>query len=668
MNKFKNQMTEKINNIPVIIILATNNLTMNIETMQKRVNMSIPETFLSLSNDVIVLVASNNTKVLMTKGCFDIFETLVLENHTVLNDLPSFNFEMLNLVHVDGNVPANLIKLKGVNGYIDLNILYTTDYIPENILIGLCDRACIPKINLDMLHPKLLTMYTKLRENPELDNVRQELYNIASSDESGSDKHKELIAKYNSIKSKKYNIEQSSLLKALNNLMSYIAEYKRDATSIVFGSNRANRAVVFDNHELDKLDDCIQIECPILMDIGDACIMLKCPEKLNYIEEYTSDYAMESPFEFGTWLADLVTPGIYCYDMAKNMRINPYSREEVIGFLPLSTNPTIIMKHMSKLFGKNREMWHFVRGFISMLVHACNKEWVDKVPITQCLRKLFDEYNVTIDLKGGSDKVSLLKAFEHVLRNYSTCLRDRTYGDNVAIMNIAKFIMPQYVFDKEKIEGMISVIKEFAFLLNEHKQNVNMIKYVMCVDEYDHYVKYIGGVKGLIAQLLWYDTTGSYKLMKLQMATNKALTDKKFGPSLICAFNGIAFDESILECKLPEPTGIHFEEEKFSGKISDRIDAGIMPDTRCVFCGVNFHLRVDKLDHLRYKLGNHFYNGHLSVVHTISKLGKTANTKDLFVEVKRRLYKKYGDKSKFLHTQRCKNRLLEFIEKMKTQS
>lgn len=42
-----------------------------------------------------------------------------------------------------------------------------------------------------------------------------------------------------------------------------------------------------------------------------ACILIKVPDNINYLEEYTSDYAMESPFEFGSWLAKLVTPGVF---------------------------------------------------------------------------------------------------------------------------------------------------------------------------------------------------------------------------------------------------------------------------------------------------------------------------------------------------------------------
>lgn len=660
MDRFKTAMYGKVGTIPIIVILTVPSLDVQINQLAG-VDLSISDPFLSLSNDVIIVITSGTTsRTLMSKGCFDIFEVAGLEPTTVVSSLPLFDMSMLKLVCVTGGVPSNLIKLRGIDGYVDLNVLYTLNDIPVSVITGLCDRACIPKMNLDVLHRQLTTMLQHYRQNPELDAIRQELFTIATSSDAGSDRHKELIATYEEVRKRKFTPESSDKVKAITDLLTLIADYKRDSTSIAFGSNRANRAIVFDDSQLMYLGECVRIECPILMSDGDACILLKAPVRPDYISEFTSDYAMEAPFEFGTWLTDLVTPGMYCHNMASNVTQNPYTRESVIGFLPLSTNPSVIMKHMSKLFGGNREMWHFVRGYIAMLTCLYEKDWANKDAIMTCLQGLFLNYNSTLDLKGGSDKVPIKNSFEHVLSNYSTCLRDRTYNDVLTIIKIAKLVMPGFAFSEDRIVGMISVVREFQTLLDLHKSATDMLNHVMTVDNLGHYVSYVGGIKGVIAQLLWNDVNGDYKLLKLQLAIDKSLTDRRFGRLLRCAFNGEPFDDSVLECKLAEPTGVHFGAETYTGPSM----FGILPKCVCTFCGATFTTSQEKFLHLRAELGPYFFNGHLAVYHAVSDLGKLASVEDLFRCAKRQLYAMYGSRAKFLHTQRCKTRLLQFIATM----
>lgn len=663
MERFKKSMIGKLNNSPVIIIFAVPSFDMTLEDLQSRyINMSIPETFLSLSNDVAILITNkqHNHKILMTKGCFNYLEAMTLAKNTFLNSLPNFNFKSLSDISVIGGLPSHMIKLKTMSNYIDLNVLYKQDDLSLEFLEGLCDRTLFPKFDLSLMHAMITKINRKLAENPELDAVRNELFEMSTSPDAGSEKHKQLIAKYNEVKSKKNTVINKSKLVAINKLLENISEYQRDSTSIVFGSNRAMRSTTFNTLELDFLGNCEQVECPILLEKGDGCILLKCPENQNYIEEYTSDYAMEAPFEFGTWLTKLVTPGMYCHEIAKISKINPFTRDKLIGYLPLSDDPGVIMKHMSKLFGGNKELWHFVRGYISMMVYACDCNWVDKNKIIPSIKKLVANYNATIDLKGGSDKVPLETAFKHVLTNYSVCMRDRTRVDNLAIIKIVRTLMPDFNFEEQKIIGMSNTVGTFAELLNKHKQCDNMIKYVMDVDDYGHYVNYKTGLQGLIAQLLWYDVNGEYRLLKLQLAIDKALGDKKFGKELKKSMMGEKFDETILECAFSEPKGDHTGEPLYLQWTKEGL-----PELQCIYCGQHFCDTQSKLQHLKLKFGNHFYNGHLACKHAVQELGVNASEKELFKCAKERLYKWYGDKNKALHTKRCKNRLLFFINKFK---
>lgn len=666
MKKFKDSITGKLKSCPVLIIFAVPKFDMTLKSLQERyINMSIPESFLSLSNDVAILITEGSRsshKVLMAKGCFDCLETCELSDDTLMTYLPNFNFNSLRNISVLEGLPSHIIKLKTCQEYIDLNVLYLQDDLSPEILEGLCDRTLLPKFNLASMHTMITRINRKLTENPELDAVRKELFEISTSGDAGTDKHREVIAKYNEIKTKKNVGVNKIKLSMINKLLEHLSEYQRNNTNITFGSNRAMRSTVFSASELEILGNCEQVECPILLGEGDGCVLLKFPENKNYIEEYTGDYAMEAPFEFGTWLTKLITPGLYCQEIAETLKENPMTRDKILGYLPLSDNPGVIMKHMSKLFGGNRELWHFVRGYISMMVHACDNNWVEKDKIIPSIKRLFANYNATLDLKGGNDKVPLKRAFEYVLTNYSTCMRDRTRGDNFAIMKIAKTILPEFVFDEQKITGMVNVVGVFVDLLAKYKQGENMLNYVMDVDDYGHYVTYKRGLYGLVAQLLWYDTNGEYRLLKLQIAIDKSMNDKRFGKEIRKAMKGDQFDESILECAFEEPhDNDHFGEPKHLVWTNTGL-----PELQCVYCGKHFDNTKEKLDHLRQKFGNHFYNGHLACKHAVMELGPLKSEKELFKRAKENLFRAYGDKNKALHTQRCKEKLLFFINKFTT--
>lgn len=667
MDKFQQLSKDYINDIPIIVIFTVDS-DMTINTMQIYVNMSIPEAFLSISNNVIIFVTfSNYHYVLMSKGCFmNYYEPVNFVAETKLTELPKANLDLLRKIIVPSQLDSNLIRLNGFEKPLNMDALYMSDNIDIGILLALSNRMILPRINLDMMQSHLIKLIQKMNDNPELKTIRDKLSLIAVSNP-GSEQHKELIKEYNKIKTEKNNSVDKEKLNVINKFLTMIADYRADNTSVVLGSNRANRAVVFSNVDLIDIGNCIQFECPIMMDQHDACILIKNPSKPDYVKEYTSDYAMECPFEFGTWLTDLVTPGIVSHTIANNLDKNPFTRENIIGFIPLSYDPMVIMKHMSKLFGGNREMWHMVRGFISMIAHAIEKPYFSehKPIVVSYLEKFFENYNATVDLKGSTEKVPLVKAFQNVLTNYHVCLRDRSANDVKAILHIADIVMPKFSYEKDKILSMIDVIDTFAKLLNEHKKGENIKKYVMILDDYEHYVENIKGVKGLIAQLFWYDVDGEYRQYKLQIALQNALNSKKFGKALQDVFVGKPFDESILDFAHPNPIGDHFGDEQYNVWNS----SGLNDSLQCCYCGIYFDDSKQKIDHLKEKLminGNsYFFNGHLAVKHTVDELGINTSEKDLFISAKNLLYKRYGEKAGFLHTPRAKVLLLRFIKRFK---
>ena len=77
--------------------------------------------------------------------------------------------------------------------------------IPVQVLEGLADRTVIPRLDLKQLQSQLTRMDCKLHENPELDAIRKHLYEIAESEKTGSEEHRQLVKKYNEQKVRKHS-------------------------------------------------------------------------------------------------------------------------------------------------------------------------------------------------------------------------------------------------------------------------------------------------------------------------------------------------------------------------------------------------------------------------------------------------------------------------------
>ena len=146
MDRFRDAMLDKLKDVPVIIGFAVSSFAISVEQLETTINMSIPETFLSLSNDVMILVtAQAKHHMLMAKGCFNNLRTIPLERSTLLSQLPPFEPNQLKDINFTAT-PANLLKLQNVVGYVDLQVLYDVEDIPVEVLESLSDRTVIPRL------------------------------------------------------------------------------------------------------------------------------------------------------------------------------------------------------------------------------------------------------------------------------------------------------------------------------------------------------------------------------------------------------------------------------------------------------------------------------------------------------------------------------------------
>jgi len=706
--------------LPIIIVLTVSSsytMASRIADIETQVNMSIPEAMLATSNDVLIAVnVGGEHKVLMAKGAFDVFGSLPqLETQTRLETLVDFDMNRLAAnknVHFQKLSPG-LVRLRSFEQPLDLEALYVAQDIPVDVLRALADRTLFPQYDVTRLHATLTRISRKLNENPEIARLAAQLAEIAVDKElSGGEQHRELLAQYQAARENKSGQRQGSVREkrtAIERLFNMLNDYAADRSSIVLGSNRANRAVAIAAEAFDEsaLGDCIALpECPIfLTEDAPACVLLRYPsivttngepekggknvddaaqdddeshsdednvlsvaETLKYC---TSDYAMEAPFAFGKTLARCVTRGLYSLEFARDAKRNPFSRQSVAGYVPLSKDPNVVMRHMARVFGGSRELWHFVRAYIGMMVeHCATCEWAERALIHQHLQALLDNYVCNHHLKGQTDDRRPLRAcFSYVVHNYAECLRDRYPEDSITILEIVDTLMPSQKYDRKSIMGMVSVVATFSKLLRKHKKNLHedaMMLEVIEVDECGHFVRERTTVRSLIARIFWYDQvmaeTPIYRGVKLQYAIDKALNDRRFGDLLRTVFAGESLDvaDERLRIALPEPTGTHAQQEKFGHWTKD----GRATDC-CVYCGETFNDPLDLYAHLKKEFGPYFFNGQRAVQCAIQELGITASDTDLFKRTKQIVFKRHGIFNGALHTQFTKQRLFMFIQKFK---
>lgn len=712
--------------LPVIIVLTLSDgydEQHTLKTVERQVNMSIPEALLTISNHTLILVnCSMMHKVLMSTGSFvSMFRAAELTPNTRLCDLPDFELGHLQAVQIK-TVPPGCIILDGE--VISTEALYDpAHHLSLPLLRALCDRAVFPRLDTKRLHQKLSVLNRELSRNPAIDGLHKTLAEIvADPKRAGTEEHHRVLAEFRLIKNSGSRCaEATEKRRIIAHILELISSYTKDKTSIAFGSNRAANAREIAAKEFDDIGACVTVECPVFLTEGPACILLTKPDEFEHyfsaekhdytkarslVEYSTSDTCMEAPFHFGSVLEAAMTKGVFCLEFASQAKTNPYTRESVIGHLPLSKHPKVIMNYMSKIFGGSRELWHMVRGYLGMVAtHVKKRKWAEADILHTHAMALVSNYHCTLTLNGklpGIPKRPLLECLRHVCRNYQTCLRDRMANDVLVILDLVCWLMPDYDFDGnlQKIRAMTTFVDLFQGMLVRVKKGESMVPFVMELDEYEHHVAPKKDLRSLIARVLWNDQNGKcpvYCGMKLQFAVNTALADPEFGPSLVRAFVGDVphvEDESILEIALPEPEGFYFQPPGLLPHIAKELETeGHLSTEICAYSGKRFtrdpcdqYSQSPLLEHIRKELGPHFYKGQKAVRFAlIDFVGTTCpsalspcalpkkpppgcpatiSVKDIFLKAKERLYSWHGHRNGALHTQRCKAVLLHFISKL----
>ena len=677
MKVFETSMANHIADIPLLVVLTVGSsftASSTVKSMERSVNMSIPNVCLALSNHVAVVVnVDGYHRTITSKGCFDIYNFTAIEDSTKIIDLPVFDFQMLKTVEVMRLAPG-YIKLSGISDPVCLENIYSSTQFDEafaNILEALMQRAHLPRLDAARMRTLLQYIKVTMSVDQELNRIREMLAEMSVSDRAGSQEHRDLAELYRSTRrGTGDSATKTRILRIVNQFHCALNEYQSSGTSFVFGSNRAMNANFIENS--DDVGDCLQVEeCPIMLSPGSACILLQEPEcegefdTKEMIKRCTDDYSIEAPFQFGAWLTQFVSPGVYSHEFASNIMSHPSTRRPILGFVPLSRDPKIIMNHMCKIFCGSKVLWHMVRAYISMIAHAQKYEWFPRDLTQQQIQALSSSYMVSQDIKASEVKVSLMEVIKYTFGNYTVHLRDRSPSDIRALIVIAKVIDPNMSFPEDKIRTMASTMEVFSQMLTAFKrddhQTKDLYSHLMEMDEYEHHIQPRRDLRACIAHIFYHDT--AYRQMRFQEAINTACQDSKFGNMFKNYIIGIEpstaelgmFDFAYEE---PDPSNVHFQEERYGswGRYG-------LPSTPCCFCG---HESSELMIHLRSAFGRHFFNGHLTIINTMSDPEwSNKSDREIFIQVKKSLYHKYGFFAGFLHTQHCRTRLLTMIKNLR---
>lgn len=758
MQKFREGML-KVPSCPVVIVLTLGpsfTASSTVGNLSRQVNMSVPEACLSMASHALVLLNFANTqqpqphRVLMSSGEFARhFLARTLADETELSALGHFEFAWLSVIHLRA-VPAGCVQLPSVSKLVDLNKFFALAHLPLDtwstllrdnasvsllckLVADLSARIMLPRLDTTAFHETLVRISRAAQTDERsvaLSELRKRLAVIAVDPaRKGSDEHRALLAEYAAVKasaststSSSSNDSLATLRRLIADALGAIAAYKADATAIVLGSNRANRANVATEEQLLDVGDCIDIdECPIFLCQGPACILLRAPRECFVpadaapapaaggkadaarvlppvqqadpaqllvdgvpLAQYCStDDAMENPFAFGTFLAQCITPGVYCLDFACEAATNPLTRDAVIGFIPLTRDPLVLLRHLGKVFCAKRELWHLVRGWTAAVAtHLQRDQWAAQDLMREHIAAICELYVTNDNLKGADESVSkvpLLMAVQNVLRNFAVHLRDRTEADIQAICVVSDVLQPTFAYDRAAVLALARLVQTFARLLGAHKRNQKMLDLLLPVDELGWATGEINRTLEALIAWLFHSTGDKFRLLRLQEAIDQAMLDRKFGPHLLKAFatgvvDASAFDELVVS----EPDAAanpHFgalpESERFGGW-----DAQGRIKSVCVYCGAKFSplgasLLPDGASmtaHIKAEFGTWFFSGNLFAINAFNTLGAGATEAELFRHCATRVQRHFGGElDPRSRSQFVKHRLLHFIRRLRQE-
>lgn len=450
---------------------------------------------------------NNKAYVIGSKG----FITETYKNPTSQNNLQEFNMDVFkNIKYETTNVPSGYIVLSETQDYyravktenllIESNLLLLTESELETVI-----KHCVVANTMD----KLRSLVSKLR-NQEIGNVsskikenfpfkycilRDDIINqmVKAYDISNIEEQKKLkleldeikeLARDEEVKWMVYRKQNLDVIRkkwdTVRNIMSSFenTSNKYSLNNYNFSSNRAKRAELVDNSDMEEYENILDYEnspeiyCVIHMDNGPLVLWLK---QYNDIEYTTNDFCMNFPLaHFPKLSSCLVSNSVCghcapCYLKYKNESIY---REPIDGYIPVNwegrNNIKFSFKVLCEIFGGNKMLSHLKMLLLS-IVDDFEGKWLEHKHQKYIIDQLLNNIVSTDTLSEEGNKTKLINCIAIVSENEQNLLRQPLS----AVLRILKFAALYTNKSKQQILCMLQ--KRFAYYMIE--MYCNLIKY-----------------------------------------------------------------------------------------------------------------------------------------------------------------------------------------------
>lgn len=696
-------------NTPVVCVLVTEyGLDETLERIGKTVNMSVPLALMEIAASALVILNHRGGyTVLYSKGAFaTVFrQPEVLEKTRAIRDYPT-----TSLLDIAGGLGKVFITRCPVG-----HVLFADGFSLEkgSIKLAECSISRVQELTNPIMLAQLGTDHVQAL-------VQEGAKELASAQYSNTNSERRRLLLGKLVVLKRGTVEHQSVLdefkaldrecsisrdlierqKVLSGFMEMASEFLKDRFGLAFGSNRAIRAGLCDvsvlvGTNIDAyglpMDEDHHWECPLLLDnVSTRCILIGMPEdKTKLLTICTSDVSMEAPFALGQYLAKtLAMPGMVSRQAAEVLVENPFTRQPIMGYLPLTSNVKVATASMSKLFGENKELLHFVRAYVAMVLRlSINPYWSEdeRNALVQTANQISEHYSVIRTLKGQpvvgppEPYVPLADALVYVMHNQAH-LTTRTPED---VLTITKMVSTTGFTATAKVSSMqVTVARAMAHTfqciqvlrrrLNDSPLSslVAIVDLAMTLDDDGWYAGAEHTLQTLVAQLvlmrvLHQDSIRYVKINKNAQVfvwlkdTPVPMSLSEHQKLLQDYLNGtvasIAESEraKCLDLKQPDPVGSHFAMDILPPAYSDT------EMRTCSFCGGAF-TGSELFEHLQANMGEYFFKGRRTV-RSLVESGYT-NKQEIMKKAFKNLMVVYGPRAKFLYADWTKSRMSALVD------
>lgn len=470
----------------------------------------------------------------------------------------------------------------------------------------------------------------------------------------------------------------AELRNAVEALTLVLQQYTENKAAFDYGSNRATAARTIEEQELVDVGRCIRGQCPVMLEEDNLCIYLQAPDAVfvrraqkkpiagddddsdDKNEEtparpivgqgaltdaqrgavaryFTRNQMVDNAALCGVAMLGCLTPGVFGIEFARSttVAVSPLTQMPLLGFVPLSFDMRVLIRHLCSLLCGGKEMPFILRAYVSMVAqHLATNRWAQKELCghaqyvlgtlkLQC-RFVREHRIATLRAQGKSQneaaeaaarqEITLAESIQYQL-THTECLRLLSHGQAMAMVDIAQQLMPDFTFDVARARGVanfcntLRLVRDRYIALDRARRDPQEILFECFRAD--------GTLRNTLhGYLAWFFASThrrlghALRLLRFQDCVDRVLEDGEMGAYFTSIYAGVEPPAAGVPPLLPaidEPSAenVHFDTAKsleFYTRLLRKNNAEIC----CAYCGERFVTRHDLNAHLKQTLGAHF--------------------------------------------------------------